>query len=416
MKTFLNYKSSFLIIIGLCLAHHINSQHNHLLVYEKNMSPIASAENILTARQGFINYENQFLPNKIEGASKLVNVGYRLFKTGTVNFFLDNSAKLLQHEAFGHGYRQREFGYTRNSINLRIFFFGFSGFSRLGMPTPGRIFTDQERTMWFSGGAEATSILSETILSHWSRSEEILLSDTYLYLSSLQFGTLLATNYEDDLTSDAELYLKRINNHYGFVGIDNYQLTLDKIRKQAAVDLLNPYIFYSLYSFSKDYLWEGKEKTKLPMLKIGNLKYMPYMKFWLTPYGSEFQLNNILKTQNRLFRYHIRLGDNTFDSSSWGTGLTIENLFQNNWFKFSADVNIWNQPSLELGDIGTTIIKEKGLGGAIRLYAYFKFVTGENLKNSTDIFLNVGYKTKGYLQGETLADNIIWRFGLNFSY
>ncbi|MEM6965467.1 MAG: hypothetical protein AAF573_11920, partial [Bacteroidota bacterium] len=401
-------------LIGL--VHEVNSQSNHLLLFEKNISPIASSENILTIRESFFRFENKFLPNQLEGKSKLINVGYRLFKAGGINRFVDNAVKLFQHEFFGHGYRQREFGYTRNSVNLKLTLFGFSGFSRLGTPTPNRIFTFQERTMWFMGGLEATSILSETILSHWIRSQKISLNDTYLFLSSLRTGLLAATSHDDDLNSDVELYLRRINNHYGFFGIENYQLTLKKIRRHALVELLNPYVFFTLYAFSKDYLWNGKEKVNLPMINLGRVKYMPYFNFWLTPYGSEFQLNHILKTDKRIYRFHLRLGDDTFDNTSWGTGITIENLIQNNWIRFSPDINIWHQPSLELGGISTTEIKEEGFGGAIRLHASFKFITNQNLKKRTDLHINVGYKTKGYLQGEALSDNFILRFGFSLTY
>lgn len=414
MKTLLYLKINILIFIGL--TPKANSQSHQLILFEKNISPIASSENILTIRESFYNLENQFLPDKIEGKGKLINVGYRLFKAGGINRFVDNAVKLFQHEFFGHGYRQREFGYTSNSVNLKISLLGFSGFSRLGTPTPDRVFTFQERTMWFMGGLEATSILSETILSHWIRSEKISLNDTYLYLSSLRTGLLAVTSYEDDLTSDVELYLRRINNHYGFVGIDNYRLTLKKIRRHALVELLNPYVFFTLYSFSKNYLWDGKEQVNLPMINLGSIRYMPYFNFWLTPYGSEFQLNNILRTEKRIYRFHLRLGDNTFDKASWGTGIAIENLIQNNWIRISPDLNFWYQPSLELGDIGTTMVKEKGYGGAIRLHASFKIITNQNLKKRTDLYVNVGYKTKGYLQGEALNNDFILRFGLNFTH
>jgi len=416
MKIFLNCRISILIILGFSFVKNINGQLNHLLVYEENISPLASSESILTIHQSFINFENQFLPNKINASNKLINFGYRLLKFSTINLFIDNSAKLIQHEAFGHGYRQREFGFTNNTLNLKITLFGFSGFSRLGTPSPGRIFPNQEQSMWVMGGPEATSILSETILTHWIRNEKISLPDTYLYVSGLQLGRLSAANYDDNINSDAELYLKRINNHYGFSGIENYKLTLNKVRTHALIELLNPYLFYTLYSFSKDYLWSGNDKTNLPMIKLGNMKYMPYFKYWLTPYGSEFQLNNILKTGKKIIRHHIRLGDSTFDSASWGTGISIENLFQNNWFQFAFDLNLWHQPELELGQIGTTFIKEKGFGGAVRIYTYFKFLTRPDQNISTDLFLNIGYKTRGYLQGEELSDDIILRFGLAFSY
>lgn len=408
----------FLILIGMLSVANVNAQSTSLLIYEKNLSPIGAAENILTIRHSIFDFQNKFLPNQITTkkklSSKLANVGYRFLKFASINRFLDNLSSLTQHEIFGHGYRQREFGFTGNSFKIKVTLFSYAGFARLGIPTTNRLFTSQESAMRVAGGPEASIIMSETILAQWVRNENILLADVNLFIKGFKLPLYLSTNYEDDLLSDVELYLRDVNRNYGYVGVENYQYTLEDLRKQALIELLNPYIFYSVYAFTKDYLWDGKDESKLPMIKLGNIKYMPYFKLWLAPYGPEFQFNNIVKTQRKIFQYYFRLGDDTFDAASWGTGITVRNLFQNNWLQISTNLDLWHQPELVLGGIGDVIVKDKGFGGAIKINSSVKIFKNEN--GQANLYLSTGYKTKGYLQGEALTNTFINRFGLSFFY
>jgi hypothetical protein len=52
-----------------------------------------------------------------------------------------------------------------------------------------------------------------------------------------------------------------------------------------------------------------------------------------------------------------------------------------------------------------------GLGGAVQLGAHFKILRKENLAN---IYLQTGYKTAGFLEGERLRAGWLVRFGLSF--
>ena len=418
MKNPVHFQLFTLLIITVIFTPTVKGQNNDLLlIYETNISPLASAENIATIRQGFFNLEDQFLPNQLTTSKKWMNVGYRLLKIGTLNRFLDNAALVVQHEQFGHVYRYKEFGYTRNSVNIRITPLGFAGFARRGTPTFNRNPSLQELAMVGMGGIEATTLLSETLFQHWVRDGQISLYDAQLYVSSFRTPLFATTSYEDDLRSDTELYLDWINNSYGFWDIDSYPLSLEKITRQSLVELLNPYLYFTIYAFVKNYLWEGQEKVPLPMLQLGNIQYMPYLKYWLTPFGGEFQVNNVLKTEKRIFRFQFRIGDNTFDQAAWGTGIFIEHLFQNHWIRFSPDLNCWYQQALALSEVGTTNLKEAGFGGALRLHTDFTFLKNPtHPEQQTHLYINVGYKTAGYLQGEALAEQFIGRFGLKFTY
>jgi len=88
----------------------------------------------------------------------------------------------------------------------------------------------------------------------------------------------------------------------------------------------------------------------------------------------------------------------------------VANLLLGSKFSLQARIDVWNQPSLLLG--GETVEKTRpGLGGAVFGNFFYK-LTDAPLKMG--VTAHIVYKTTGYLEGEKLSRDVIFRVGFGF--
>ena len=145
------------------------------------------------------------------------------------------------------------------------------------------------------------------------------------------------------------------------------------------------------------------------MIKIGNVKYLPSVNLALTPFGSEFYLNNYFKCNHHTFKIYARYGDPKFENF-WGAGASALNLFQNKCLYLNASSDMWSQPSLTLqsGNYSSRVTG-KGFGGCVSATIGIKI-----LNNKFNIVAQTGYKTDGFLQGENLSKGFFIGAGIGF--
>ena len=374
---------------------------------------------MITLHRGIYALENRFFKTRLFDentySKKILGVTYRLGKSILLDNALDHLSFLVQHETFGHGSRYREFGYTKSSygFNLLLPYGDGSGWARSGTLSSERIITSHERIAMITGGSEANSILSDVMRYKWLQRGSINYRETVLYLSSANDLSLYILRTKQRLRgsegNDILNFLRAINANEGYPQEEYYRLSLDDLAKHALINILNPFQYFSIYTYFYKYLLSGEENCILPMINIWNMKYLPSFRLGLTPFGSEFYFENFIVYSEKIINLYFRYGEPTFHKY-WGLGLKVINLIHNQKLSIDGRLDIWDQPSILLG--GETITSARGgLGGALFGTLFYKISRSDSFIR---LIVQIGYKTPGFLEGEKLGKGFTGRIGISF--
>jgi hypothetical protein len=408
--------NKLLIITTLLLAcFSVKGQIPNHFIFDKNQSQQFGSENIITTHNLLYNFSDSLIPHKLWNeekiGSKIGGIGYRAIKFGLLDFQIDWLLQLIQHEVFGHGSRFREFGYSDISYELDLLYpYGQAeGHAHFNNPWQ-YLNTTTQITSHYLAGSEANNLMASNLEERMLLNNQIHYRQGSLYLISkndfLLYLTATITNFENG--GDMENYISSINPNTPF-GSGPY--TSEKLFKQSLISLINPMQIYSAWAIGKNYLLDGNSTMpKIPTIKIKEIGYLPAFNYNLTPFGSEYILNQYFIKGNRLLTVKARLGDNTFHSF-YGGGFKIANLIDKQKIKLGINLEGWQQPSFQLS--GETIKNvDEGFGVlANTAVSYFPFTKIKKF----GVYSLIGYKTEGYVIGEQLDKGIILRFGLSLN-
>ncbi|MFP4081137.1 MAG: hypothetical protein ACLFVG_00110 [Candidatus Aminicenantes bacterium] len=408
----------FLVVLLIMASHPGRAQVQYPLLLDKTGSSKAGAHCIIAAHRGIYGLENRFLNIKWTDednfTEKAAGISFRLGKTILLDNVLDHLSFLIQHEVFGHGARYREFGYKNNSYRLNLLFpYGNGkGWAIRGRPEVNRKISPHENMASIIGGSESNTVLSNILRFKWLQRGKMNYRETILYLfSANDLGMyILRTKYNlrGEAGNDVLSYLTAINTYQGYPHGVGYKLTLDRLAGQAFINMLNPFNYFSVYAYFYTYLWSGEENFNIPMIHIGNMRYIPSFRLGLSPFGSEFYFENFFALSSAVIHVYFRYGDPTFHKF-WGLGLHGLNLMQDDNLTIHAQVDLWDQPSLLLG--GETVKPgPSGLGGALMATLFYKLA---GAGSRFQLAAQIGYKTAGFLEGENLRAGFIARLGLS---
>lgn len=416
-----------LLILFIISFTNLSAQTNYNLILDRNYSSSAAAEDLITIHKAVYTVEGIYLKPKLFNEDiwykKVFGIAYRFGKTVLIDNSIDHIISLTQHEIYGHGARYREFGYVNNHYHISLpppYDCGGGLAFRGDWKYEGnRRISYHEHLAVYSGGMEANTVLAQTLITKWLSKKSINYRESYLYFSNrhnitsyILFTSLCSNddNCENSKSNDVINYLQYLNIDNGYYFPDNYIFTIDDLAKQSWINLLDPFQFYAIFTYFKTYLWDGKEDQEFPMIRIGEIGYLPSFHLGLTPFGPEFYFENYFVFKNRILSGYYRQGDKTF-INFFGFGFEGHNLFNNNFLSLNTKIDLWDQPVLKLGG---NEIKETGggIGGALSATLLFKVLKNER---PVSIYTQLGYKTAGYLEGERLDDGLIIRLGLSFT-
>lgn len=396
------------------------AQSSYTVLYDDSKSEIAGASNMHLVHRVAYGVQEKFIPDSLinnrQAGGKLLNMGYRAAKSFLIDFQQDFFIALTQHEVFGHGARFREFGYTHNSVRLSPFFPFGTGSGSLGSGglKKGETVTPQENITIVLGGIEANRVLANNIADGLVFTNSIHYRDALLYLISqnnqLHYIWVSKLSKIDPGfgSGDIDSYLFELNNLYLTTG--EKALSHEILARQSLITLLNPIQLYAAFTLVYKYGITGQRRlANVPMIRLGNIRYLPALNYTLTPFGSQYHFTNYFKYKRALFVGDLTLGDNHFHDF-YGINLKGQNFLSTKRLFVNAYFGLWNQPEIELTDKNAKT---------------FRNVTGAMIKADLCIqplqfqdnmrcFLQVGYKTKGYTIGEQLNEGVIFRFGLSF--
>lgn len=404
------------IVFSLSLAGISFGQNDYVFLWDKNASSISNAENLLSVHRIIYEFEKKTIRLKYwderNWKRKVLGMGYRFTKTVLIDFPIDYLVHIHQHEIFGHGHRYREFEYEDNSYNIELSppYGSGSGFAVRGSPSYARNLGTHEEIAIRSGGMESGAVLANTLKRKWLKEGAINYRESLLYLSTFHdYYTYIFVTQSgrfDVPGNDVSNYLRTVNGSYGINDESLYQLTLDDLSKSVSINLANTFQLFSAYAYFKIYLLDGKEKFQYPSINIGNLKWLPAIRFGLTPFGSEMIVENYLKNDRSLLTFDIRIGDNKLDNF-WGGGVSFYRNISDK-IQFTSYANFWVQPAMELG--GTSVFNTKeGFGG--RLLGEINLHFGHSFP--LGLYGQLGYKSAGFLEGEQLNKGLILRLGMS---
>lgn len=92
------------------------------------------------------------------------------------------------------------------------------------------------------------------------------------------------------------------------------------MRSYAYLDLIDPFLFYSAYSFVMN-----TNLDNIPMINLGRVKYLPATRAILAPYGLERGLVNHFVIDDKYIQLNINYGKNQ-KFKSYGVGIKANNL------------------------------------------------------------------------------------------
>lgn len=376
-------------------------KYKYNLTIDKDMSAVSSADIAMSAIEAY-RYGDDYLFKKDDGI---------LMKTLAYvsRFLIANYIMVGNHEISGHGGRGREFGWPISGYEVNP----FSGVTHVRVPLTSLFYHNgffyfhleeaQKNIAVDLGGMQASYLLSEKIQDRSFESNSI--NPTYgisyvvtrldqldYILSHREMKDKVNDKSGDDVTS----YISGINYLYGSNG-SNY-ITLRKLRYATIIDWLDPFLFYSLYSYGKN------EDIEIPMIRVGEVGYLPAAKLVLTPYGLERRLVNHVVVGNKYFRTNLSYGKNK--QKSYSVSLKTNQIVNFDILSLGTEVAFWSQPKMLTKDPLHAVVKK---GGLASVQAEIPIV------NSIKGLLSVGYKTDGFMEGMPLKSSAMIRVGMQIS-
>jgi hypothetical protein len=149
----------------------------------------------------------------------------------------------------------------------------------------------------------------------------------------------------------------------------------------------------------------------IPMIRLGPLRYLPEVNYSLTPFGSQYHFIQHFAFSKRLISANISIGDHKF-YPFYGVNATCYSLIKYRFISLNVTGAFWSQPEIEGDDYSLRNFSVQP-GGAIKTDL---FIRPLKLPYELGLYLQLGYKTKGYLPGEDLRKTWILRAGVSGTF
>lgn len=365
------------------------------LIFDKNLSAVSGASFFKTLLRGYQGLDESLFPDSQGDKSAYMMLGR--FGKWVLEDALFSTMMIGQHEVFGHGARAREFHLHISRYRVTP----WSGYVKYSSSKYNQL-SSSEKVAFIAGGMEGTSILAKRVRDQFFDCNLIDQRAAHLYAVSMldQPLYILGTKKEDTFKNDGNdvnAYIKEVNNWHG-----NNAISHKKLRRYATMDFVDPFFFYSIYTMGQ-YIYDGSSCWDFPMFNIGEYKYLPGLRTALAPYGPETQFINYIKGIDQTIQATFRYGK-TGSKQSMGAALEVLRLYSADLLNVDGRLDVWQQPKLF---IAAAHQAPRQFGSALSFTGRYR------LSNCIEVLGQVGYKSKGYIPGESLKQSPILRVGLN---
>jgi hypothetical protein len=343
------------------------------------------------------------------GASRrTANVTYRFLK----NVFFDAPQEQLllvfNHEVFGHGGRLRERfdGPIEYHIEVPAPYGGGAGETSYLL---NRAPTPYELLAISAGGMESTSVVASIVAERAFVDGRMRPRDALRYLL-FEFDTqgyIASTNDDEEPGHDVGDFLTTYNDLAAAAGA--HTLTPRQLRRESLVGLANPLGAYALFGIAR-YWWNGATDVPVPTLSIAGVRYLPLVRYRLTPYGTEWSLVNALAGRMRPTEVEVRIGRSPLETP-WGIGVRQRSVASWRGWSVDAAADVWRQPPIA-GTDPRRIEFDLRTGARVRGRANHAVMPVWFSTSRATLVVEVGAKSAGYVPGEPLRAGIVARAGL----
>ena len=188
-------------------------------------------------------------------------------------------------------------------------------------------------------------------------------------------------------------------------------MTARQLRRESLAGLVNPMGAYALFGIAR-YWWNGNTDIAVPTLSIAGVRYLPLVRYRLTPYGTEWSLVNALGGRVRPLEVELRVGRSPLETP-WGIGVRQRNVAKVGGWTVDAAVDVWRQPPVA-GTDPERVEFDLRTGTRVRGRVNHEVMPVWFSTSRATLIVEVGAKSAGYVPGEPLRGGIVARAGIGF--
>jgi hypothetical protein len=385
----------------------------YVLVADRHMTPAAGAIDLLTIQRTVAALEDRWLPAALFDESTItrrtLGIGYRFGKWFALDLPLDYFLMVVAHEMSGHGARLREIG--ADSIQ-----YGFDP------PIPygdGGAFTEFRGLVAATradvlgidaAGIEVQNVLADIIGRQALGAGALHHREAWQYLESRLdgLGYIRSVTDRSPPGHDVASFLEDFNAGCDPPACD--PLTAPTLKRRALLMLADPMLAYSAYGWAVSYLVRGRSSVSAPMIPLGrDLRYLPALRFEMTPYGTEWSTDHYFTRSRRLSSLSVRVGD-TGAARAWGLGVRATDIVRPARVSVEFQADVWRQPPLDAPPDAQRLAT-----GALAAATVQVPLRRSGAAGRLGLLVQGGYKTDGFVRGERLHAGPIVRAGLTFN-
>jgi hypothetical protein len=388
-------------------ASRVTGQTLAAAVADPDMTPVAGSATIDFAATLVGRAQDSLLPPVLFAEDTVLRrsagIGYRFAKLFALDVPEEDWLRVANHEVFGHGARLRERfdGPITYTVGAPPPYGGGGGSTSFEFD---REPTTEELLAITVGGMEANNVGASRVAVRAIRQGEATYRDMLRYL----LGRLDAVGYilgtDDDLEEEGHDVSDFIRALRETTASD---LTAASLRRRAIIGLADPMLGFAAYGLVVTYLWRGHGQLAVPAFHVGDMRYLPALRFQLTPFGTEWVIDNTFVRRLRATHVAVRIGEAP-GARSFGASVHRDAVWMWRRAQIDADLYAWHQPRI-LDDGGV----ERSTGAAALATASVP-VDVKWLRWAT-VVLQGGYKTRGFIEGEPLGAGVVVRAGLGLA-
>lgn len=370
----------------------------------------------------------------------------RFLRYAAIDRQISFNIMLYNHEVFGHVASLNDLNFTFSAYYQPIYFyltrkytkkfisvflnFDKDNYQKVGFPT---VFSkinsnyNYHPTQYMSmaaSGLMAENLYHIDCQEQWVKNNTIPYSDATAYIeTSIDNFRYILVGDEYGYGGDMGNYLFNLNMFYNPSIFNNGNYIYESVvpligekfkikssdfhRANYLTAFSDPNFYFSLFSIG-NYIIRGESYTRLPLLRLGKVKFMPAISLVLAPFGLEYNLRTPLVFPNKKMHLQFRFGE-AYGRNYFGLGLKLSNLVCKKDFVLSPHFEVFSQPKMYFGNSKSSNEPYQKIGGN----GFIADVLIEKKIPSSPMYLSarIGYKTAGFVLGESLKATPIIQFG-----
>jgi hypothetical protein len=408
--------SAILSVLVLCAATTapVLAQVNSAVLFDPDLTVGAGASIVAAFGESVARAEDAVVPARLfseRGISRRsANIAYRFLKFVYFDQPQEQWLVVVNHEVFGHGARLRErfdgrIGYR---IDAPVPYGDGGGSTSF---TFGREPTVYELQAVTAGGMEADAVAAR-LTAHRAFSARRLRSRDAIRYLAFELDTLsyvLGTGDDpEEPGHDVSDFLQTYNAVAAAAGAS--PLTPREARREVLFALANPMLGYAAYSIGR-YVWDGSRDVPVWAPEIGGVRWLPMVRYQLTPYGTEWSVMNELDGRIRPTQVEVRFG-RAVNGTPWGVGVRQRRITSWRSWRLDLAVDVWRQPWMADDEISRGLRLGAELKGRLERPLKAAWFGSAPLTLVADL----GVKFSGFVPGEPLRSGVVVRAGVGLPF